>query len=181
MTMRRARGAKGLTITMALAIACSGAGESQMPTAPTRTRAPEGWLTYSDPTYAFAISYPSNFVILPDSTSPTPGSVKQVRFQDRQIATSPFADREPERFRIDVFSWAQPTPLEAWLRSVGRLPADADVSSFPWIGAREAVAVRQRSALSPNEFFYFATSKWVYALTPSADGSTMLGTFELKP
>jgi hypothetical protein len=104
-----------------------------------------------------------------------------VRFQDRQLATSPFADREPARFRIDVFSWAQPTSLEAWLRSVGRLPADADVSSFSWIGAREAVAVRQRSALSPNEFFYFATSKWVYALTPTADGSTMLGTFVLKP
>ena len=178
--VRGASSARCLVIAMAFAIACSDAGEPQMPTGPTPTAIPGGWQTYSDPVYAFSISYPSNYTILPDSTPPNPGVVKRVRFQDRQIATTPFADREPERFLVEVFG-AQATGLEAWLRSAGRLPADASVSGFSWPGATEAVAVRQRIALSPNEFYYFATGRWVYALTPSADGVTMLGTFALSP
>jgi hypothetical protein len=181
--VRRARRIPGLLIAVAFAIACSETGnpEPQMPTGPTRTGVPAGWQTYVDQTYGFSISYPSSYTILPDSTAPIPGPVKRVRFQDKQIATSPLADREPERFLVEVFSWAQARGLEGWLRSAGRLPADAEVADFSWPGAAEAVAVRQRIALMPNEFYYFSTSNWVYALTPAADGVTMLGTFVLLP
>jgi len=179
--VRGVRSARCLIITMVFAIACSDAGESQMPTGPTPTAIPGGWQTYSDPIYGFSISYPSSYTILPDSAPPNPGAVKRLRFQDRQIATSPFADREPERFLVEVFPLAQATSLEAWLRSAGKLPADAVASAFSWPGAAEATRVRQRMALMPNEFYYFSTNRWVYALTPSADGVTMLGTFVLAP
>jgi hypothetical protein len=181
--IRRARRIPGPLIAVVFAIACSGseAGKPQMPTGPTRTAVPAGWQTYVDQTYGFSISYPNSYTILPDSTTPIPGPVKRVRFQDRQIATSPLADREPARFLVEVFPRAQASGLEGWLRSAGRLPADAEVSDFSWPGAAEAVAVRQRIALMPNEFYYFSTSNWVYALTPTADGVTMLGTFVLLP
>ena len=67
--------------------------------------------------------------------------------------------------------------LETWLRAAGKLPPDGEVSRFSWPGAREALVVRHRSAMAPNEFYYFATNNWAYALTPLGDGSTMLGTF----
>ena len=178
-SVRRARAAHGRIITVVFAIACSSVGESQTPVAPTPTVMPDGWLTYSEPAYAFSISYPASFVVLPDSSPPVPGLVKRVRFQDRQIASSPLADREPERFLIQVFRWTQPTSLETWLRAAGKLPPDGDVSRFSWPGAREALVVRHRSAMAPNEFYYFATNNWAYALTPLGDGSTMLGTFVL--
>jgi hypothetical protein len=181
--VRGARRAHCVIFAVAFAIACSEAGESQMPTGPTPTptAVPGGWQTYSDSVYAFSISYPSSYTILPDTAPPSPGPVKRVRFQDRQIATTPFADREPERFLVEVFPRAQATALEAWIQSAGRVPADAAVSAFSWPGAAEAIAVRRRIAMTPGEFYYFSTNNWVYALTPSADGVTMLGTFVLLP
>ena len=177
--VQRASAIHGLNIAVALAIACSSVGESQTPIAPTPTGMPDGWLTHSEPAYAFSISYPTSFVVLPDSSPPVQGLVKRVRFQDRQIASSPLADREPERLLIEVFRRMPSTTLEAWLRATGKLPPDGEVSSFSWPGASEAVVVRQRLAIAPNEFYYFATSEWVYALTPLGGGSTMLGTFVL--
>jgi hypothetical protein len=173
-----ARNIQRLIGVLVVAVACSGAGGAQNPIAPTPVAGPEGWLTHSDPAYAFSISYPANVVVLPDSTPSIPGLVKRVRFQDREIASSPLADREPERFLIEIFQ--RPSiALETWLRGAGRLPPDAEVSRFSWPGAREAVAVRRQVAIAPNEFYYLSTDEWVYALTPMGDGSTMLGTFVL--
>ena len=92
-SVRRARAAHGRIITVAFAIACSSVGKSQTPIAPTTTVMPDGWLTYSEPAHAFSISYPAGFVVLPDPSPPVPRLVKRVRFQDRQIASSPLADR----------------------------------------------------------------------------------------
>jgi hypothetical protein len=179
--VRRARGTGGFIVAAVLAIACSSAGESQLPSAPTPLASPDGWLEYSDAEHGFSIAYPASFVVLPDATPPIPGLVKRVRFQDRQIASSPFADREPERMLIDIFRLTQPTELEAWLRAAGKLPPDAEVSRFSWPQAREAVVVRRQVAVAPNETYYFATDRWVYALTPLGDGTSMLATFKLSP
>jgi hypothetical protein len=171
----------GLLIATAFAVACAEAGRSQVPTAPTPTGVPEGWLTYADPAHGFSIGYPGSYTPLPESSaSPRPGVVKRARFQDRQIATTPFADREPERFLVEVYPRPAAAGLEAWLRSAGGVPADAEVTRFSWPGAEEAVAVRLRTAQSPNEFFYFSTARWFYVLTPAADGRPMLGTFVLS-
>lgn len=179
--LRHAGSVRAVIIALALTIACSGASESQTPIGPTPVPTPDGWLTYTDAAHGFSIGYPPEFVILPESTSPRSGVVKRVRFQHKQIASSEFVDREPERMLIEVFTWTQPAALETWLRSMDAVPPDAELSSFTWPGAREGVSVRRQAAVSPNEFYYLSTNARVYALTPSGDGSEMLGTFKLLP
>ena len=56
------------------------------------------------PQYGFGVSYPEEFGIVPETAAPPSGAVARVRFQEKELLSSDFVDREPARFMVEVFS-----------------------------------------------------------------------------
>jgi len=141
---------------------------------------PAGWQTYSDARHGFAVAYPDEFGIVPESAAPPGGALLRVRFLDRQLLGSQFADLEPPRFTVEVFPLGQSQTLTDWARTAGRLPRDAATTTMSLVGALEGLRIQQRLQLAPNDFFYFRTEQHVYALTPlGAHSAEMLDSFRL--
>lgn len=165
--------------SMLLLFACTSTGQSQPPSSPSGT-VPAGWFTYSDATYGFAVAYPSEFGIVPESAPPPGGALQRVRFLEREIVGGQFADLEPPRFTVEVFALGPSTTLADWARAAGRLPRDAATTPVELAGAREGLRIQQRLQMAPNDFFYFRTDQRVYALTPlGAHSAEMLDSFRL--
>ena|SRR5262245_44758257 len=174
--MRHLSSLYSVLIAFSLSWVCSSSGEAQKEASPI----PPGWRTYTDTTYRFTILYPDDFGILPEPSSLPSGAIKRVRFQDKQILSGQFAELEPSRFTIEVFKPGPASSLTEWLRSRNRLPPDAVITTVSLNGAREGVRVQRRQQLAPNEFYYFATTDYVYALIPLAEyGTKMIASFRL--
>jgi len=166
-----------MTVT-ALSLACAGSSQPQNPLSPPGT-IPAGWQTYSDSKYRFAVQYPTDYGVVPEKTAPPGDVASRVRFQDKQLLSTEFADLEPARFTVEVFA-ARPAALSAWLRSNNRLPPAATTTPVALAGAREGLRVQQPQQLAPNDFYYFAAGDYVYALTPlGAYSSDMLASFRV--
>jgi hypothetical protein len=163
---------------MMLLTACTAGGQSRRPSA----ALPDGWHKYTDARFGFEIAYPDEYGIVPERNPAPFGAVKRVRFQDKQLLSSEFVDVEPPRFAVEVFEWSQPVPLADWLRSKGRLPADATITEVTLAGAREGVRLQLRQAIAPNDFVYFASNEFVYLLTPLGEhAEAMFQSFRLQP
>ena len=163
---------------------CDGdAGQVGGPKPPPPVIQQVGWLMHSDSTYGFAVRYPNDDVILKESTLPIPAqppAVLRLRFQQKNIAAGQFADLEPPRFTIQVFTRSSGHSLRNWLHSVGLLPPGSEVSTVRLAGASEGLKVDILQQLAPNEFVYFATDKYVYRLIPfGPEGADMLASFRL--
>lgn len=165
-------------------------GRRQQPKA---TEAISGWLGHNDETYGFFIKYPNTYVILPEPSAlpvTTPQIVYRVRFQDKQKASGQFADREPAQFSIHVFELDEPVELLDWLKTQGLLPTQqtpaegrsAGAEPVQLAGAGEGWRVLLPRMLAPREFYYFASEKNVYRLTPlGLHSQDMLASFQLSP
>ena len=163
---------------------CDGAaGQIGGPKRPPPVSQPAGWLVHTDSTYGFAVGYPKDDVILKESTRPTPTqppTVQRLRFQQKDIAAGQFADLEPPRFTIHVFTRSSGRSLRDWLDSFGLLPPGSEISAVRLAGASEGLRVALRQQLAPNEFVYFATDKYVYSLIPfGPESAKMLTSFRL--
>ncbi len=147
-------------------------------------QAPANWLDFSDATYHFSIKYPDSYVILaePDpSPAMQPALVHQVRFQTKELATAETADLEPPQFTIQVFARSGAVPLRDWLIENRLLPSGADMRPARLTGASEAVSVRLRVLMSPNQFYYAANAQYVYRLIPlDSAAEEMLASFRLN-
>jgi hypothetical protein len=170
------------------------AAASLLPTAHTGRAWPSGgltsgdrgskWRMYVDKNYGFSIKYPRQFVILPEKGGQAEvpfGRLHRVRFQDKKVASWQTADLEPPQFMIEVFGAGGADSLTDWLQSAQWVgPGDA-VEPFEIEGAREGLRVRLMQQLAPNEFYYVATEKYVFRLTPlGVHGPDMLASFRLK-
>ena len=144
---------------------------------------PQKWLIYTDTAYGFSVKYPDTYVILPEPTplpATTPPVVHRVRFQDQQRASGQFVDREPAQFAIEVFELAPPAPLREWLHSARLIPARATVEHVHLVAAGHGLRVRLAVMIAPNEFYFFATKKYVYRLTPLGPYSKyMIDSFQI--
>ena len=171
-------------IASVILASCDGdAGQVGGPEPPLPVIQQAGWLMHSDSTYGFAVRYPNDDVILKESTLPIPAqppAVLRLRFQQKNIAAGQFADLEPPRFTIQVFTRSSGHSLRNWLHSVGLLPPGSEVSIVQLAGASEGLRVGLRQQLAPNEFVYFATGKYVYCLIPfGPESADMLASFRL--
>jgi hypothetical protein len=161
-------------------VAAAGRGKEGAPQAPDAPKGlrPAGWLVFTDSSYRFEVAYPPAFAVVPENL-PTTGSLKRIRFQDREILATPLGQLEPARLTIEVFP-ATATSLGDWLQSTGRLRAGAIVTRMPLAGASEGVRVQLQQQLAPNEFYYFSTNTYVYRLVPLGSHSAeMLASFRL--
>jgi hypothetical protein len=144
-----------------------------------------GWRMYTDKTYGFSIKYPRQYVVLPERDGQAeggPARLHRVRFQDRKIASWQTANLEPPQFTIEVFEGGASASLRDWLQSLKWVRPTDTVESFEVEGAKEGVRLRSMQQLAPNEFYYVATEKYVYRLTPLGEHSPqMLASFRLKP
>jgi len=143
------------------------------------------WRMYDDKTYGFSIKYPRQFVILPEKgeqVDAPAGRVYRVRFQDKKVASWQTADLEPPQFMIEVFKAKGGLSLRDWLESAQWIGQSDTVEPFEVKGAREGLSIRLMQQLAPNEFYYAATERYVFRLTPlGIHGPEMLASFRLKP
>jgi hypothetical protein len=132
---------------------------------------------YSSAEYGFSLRYPDSLVILSEPATrleSRPPLLRRVRFQEKEIAKTEFAEREPPRFSIQVFA-APAISLRVWLDAHGRVPGRAVVTEVKREGAREGLRVRDPRLLAPNEFFYYLTPRYVIQVTPlGPEGAAML-------
>ena len=170
-----------LTLTVvAAAFACSAASPPQTTDGP-RGMTPAGWQVHTETAYRFAVSYPADLGILPETGAPANGSVKRVRFQDKQVLAGRFAELEPPRLTVEVFQGKSSSiSLTDWLRSTGRLPQGAAVTRVTLAGASDGACVQLAQQLAPNTAYYFVAGDYVYAITPLGGYSAeMFASFRL--
>ncbi len=134
---------------------------------------------HTDSVHRFAISYPHDLGVQREATAPPSGALTRVRFQAKEILSSAFAEMEPPRLTVEVFTLKSGTSLTDWLRSVNRLPVGATTTRLTLAGASDGVRVQLRQQLAPNDFYYLAAGGLVYALTPVGDSADMLASFRL--
>ncbi|HEY0375469.1 MAG TPA: hypothetical protein VGC87_00765 [Pyrinomonadaceae bacterium] len=142
------------------------------------------WRMYEDKTYEFSIKYPRQFFVMPEKGAGSDdgsGRLHRVRFQDRKVASWQTADLEPPQFTIEVFKADGAASLKERLQSAQWVNEGDTVEPFEVEGAREGVRVRLMQQLAPNEFYYVATEKYLFRLTPLGPlGPDMLASFRLK-
>jgi hypothetical protein len=167
-------------LAMALTLWCTALAAQQAAPAGSATTVPAGWRTYSNPTYRFRVAYPPAYAIAPEK-EPLADDVRlRIRFQDAALLTTPFGELEPARLSIEVIAVDVPIALLDWLTSNGRLLQGAVTSRVVLPGAVEGVRVQSPLQFAPNQFYYFRTSRFVYAVTPlGSDSDIMLASFQL--
>lgn len=145
---------------------------------------PVKWLSYIDEAAKFSIQYPDSYVILPE-IEPQSGEInlkpiKQVRFQDRQLASADTAALEQAQFTVEVFTFPGQTALEAFIKSSLPFPNMA-VEPYTY-GKLTGLRASTNRMLAPNEFYFFTGNGMVYKLTPLGQYSTeMLQSFTMLP
>jgi hypothetical protein len=174
-----------LTVVICAACADSTSG-SMTPAAPAASRAPGqadgAWVTLEDPERRFALRHPAAYVVLPEAGAPPGGAVYRLRLQERTLAASEGAALEPPKLTLEVFELGGAPSLSEWLAAHGRLPSGASREAVSAPGVEEGVRVRLRVQLAPNEFVYFRSARFVYALTPlGPDGPALIESFRVLP
>ena len=145
---------------------------------------PVKWLSYVDEAAKFSIQYPDSYVILPE-IEPQSGEInlkpiKQVRFQDRQLASADTAALEQAQFTVEVFTFPGQTALEAFIKTSLPFPNMA-VEPYTY-GKLTGLRASTNRMLAPNEFYFFTGNGMVYKLTPLGQYSTeMLQSFTILP
>jgi hypothetical protein len=140
------------------------------------------WQVYGDATYAYEISYPSNYVIIErEQPQMQPQPVSQVLFLDRALAASETANLQPPNFSIQVFDNSSQLPLEEWLQANGLLGGAKKFVMEPYsIAGVEGARVSSPLLMAPNSFIYVPHGNYIYKLTPTDPNSEqMLATFQL--
>lgn len=141
-----------------------------------------GWQTHSNAAFNYAVEYPANFVLLPESATSGGAWVHRARFLERQLAESETAHLQPPNFNLEVYTRAAGVSLRQWLDTTGRIAPSARVVPFTVRGASEAVGVVDQRLIAPNEFYYAVSDRYVYRMTPIGDAAaTMLSSFRLTP
>lgn len=145
---------------------------------------PIEWLSYVDNAFKFSIHYPDSYIILPeiepqtDTTNLKP--IHQVRFQDRQLATSDTAALQPAQFTVEVYTSSGLTSLKAFVQSNLPFP-NMTVAPYTY-GKLTGLSASTNRAMAPNEFYFFTGNGMIYKLTPLGPYSTeMLQSFAILP
>ncbi len=131
------------------------------------------WLTFRDDTFRFEILYPPSYVVLKPTVKKDPQPVREIHFQDKDLAKSETANLELPQFMIEVFDNSAKAPLDQWLRNHKLTDARSTVSAYS-VGGMNGVHVTSMLLLAPNEFFYLAQGTTILRLTPLGEFSNQM-------
>ena len=141
------------------------------------------WLTYTDQEYGFSLQYPDSYVILPEGTrgdNQQAAPLHVVRFQTKEIASGEMADVEPAQFAIEIYQRPASIGLRDWIQTSRFAPQNATFEAVELAGAQEGLKVTLQTLMAPNQFYYYATEKLIYRITPLGSYSAeMLTSFKL--
>jgi len=132
------------------------------------------FLTYTDEKYGFSVMYPDSYVI---QYGPMEGqslplkAIYTVRFQDKVIAESDLADREPPQFMIEIYEGPGGKSLETWIKDNQFAPANSKFDAITKSGVKEGLHVTLPTLMAPNEAYFFVSGKYVYRIVPLAQYS----------
>jgi hypothetical protein len=155
------------------------------PPPPTQAQssAAEQWQTYSNPTYRFAITYPTYLVPVEASASdraglcPTP--LASIAFQDQRLDLPALG---PPAFSIRVFDNSARQNVRDWLVSQGLFEPTAGWTIEPFQGSHvTGYKVVSPTFMAPGWFVYIAQQDRILQLTPlGSDAELMLDSFNLS-
>jgi hypothetical protein len=123
------------------------------------------WIDYVDANFGFSLTYPDIYTPLKEPQNLgeiVPNLVGRFRLLEPVIASSAFADREPPKFSIEIYSNAAALSLESWINAN---TDGGDVESVQVDG----VACSQltlRILLAPNQFIFCAKGDKIFKFTP---------------
>jgi hypothetical protein len=164
-----------------------GVGSDGTQEAQTQVKQPENTVMYTDSTYKFSVSYPSDFV---SRTQPAeklaqllPKPNASFIFMNPVTASSDIAEFEPADLEIRVYAAGQVTSLESWLTSNGLAPKDT-TTAFQSFKTTEVSGVQLcgSTMIAPGCSYFVLGRDWIYQLTPATpEGEGMVNTFMLIP
>jgi hypothetical protein len=131
----------------------------------TGSGSPVQWIEYTDPNLGYSLSYPTIYTILPETqalSDLSPIMVGRLRMLEPEIAKSEFADMEPPKFSIEIFSNEQALPLDGWLTTTG---LDGDLEKFQVDGV-ECQKLTLKIQLAPNQFIICMHDDKIFKFTP---------------
>jgi hypothetical protein len=138
------------------------------------------WKTFQNDEYIFSISYPEDYVILPEIEllkNIDQALVYRVRFQHKNLANSAVADQELPQFSVEVYTASVDT-LKAFVEDLG---PGVNAEEFH-LGDLTGYRVTYNRLIAPNEFYYFLGHGYIYKLTPLGEHSLeMLQSFTILP
>ena len=139
---------------------------------------------YSDGTYQFSVSHPSDFVIgdlAADKLAElTPKPVAAIFIMDPITAKSEVPD-EPADLEIRFYARGGETSLDGWLKSNGLITASDTQQEFKTDNV-SGVMVCASTMIFPGCRYYVFGNDWVYQLNlTSQEGESMFNSFKLVP
>lgn len=126
---------------------------------------PIQWSDYQDTTLGFSLSIPSLYIPLKEPTSLADVNTNllgRLRLLEPDLANSDFAEMEPPKFSVEVYSNVQALSLEDWLSTN---TSDGDLESVQVDGV-DCQKITLKIQLAPNQFIFCDHDNRVYKLIP---------------
>ena len=123
------------------------------------------WLNYTDPVLGFSLTYPNLYTVLKEPASYAeiaPNLLGRFRLLEPSLAESAFAELEPPKFSLEVYSNAEKLSLTAWLDKNSR-NGDSDSIQIDGIKCSK---VTQKTLMAPNQFIYCIQGDKIYQFIP---------------
>lgn len=132
----------------------------------TTVNQPEGWSFYTEDTFHFSISYPSNYAAqqLAASAAGNVSPVHAVSFRDKSVASSGTGVADLPAFSVEVFANGSGLSLDRWIDANDARPNSTRTPVT--LGNAPAVKVELSTYIAPGQFYYVAQGKYVYRITP---------------
>lgn len=126
---------------------------------------PIQWSDYLDTTLGFSLSIPSLYIPLKEPSSladVNPALLGRLRLLEPDLANSAFAEMEPPKFSVEVYSNVQALSLADWLSTNS---SDGDLESVQVDGV-DCQKITLKIQLAPNQFILCDHDNKLFKLTP---------------
>ncbi len=142
------------------------AGETNIPDAASEIPANIKWIEYKDPDLGFSLKYPDIYTILKEPLTfkdSVPNLIGRFRLLEPSLANSDFAEMEPPKFSIEIFSNSQAQPLSDWIKT----NYSSGESINTEVDGLSCTKVTLKIQLAPNQFIVCNRNNMLYKFTPS--------------
>ena len=157
-----------------------------------QTQSVAGGVLYTNATYKFSVTIPSDFVVRPRVAQQlaqwNPKAVAGILFMNPTSASSQVPD-EPGDLEVRVYDLAGAASLDGWLNAAG-LPAgtstnndgNTGTNTMYWVSKASGVKVCRSTMIAPQCTYFFIGNNWVYQLISMTQaGDSMLASFTIAP
>lgn len=128
------------------------------------------WINYKDPTFGYSLTYPDIYTTLKEPqtfNNIAPDLIGRFRLLEPSLAKSDFAEMEPPKFSIEIYSNTKGLALKDWVNSSysGEEMENVKVSGI------DCIKISLKIQLAPNQFILCNHDNKIYKFTLAGNQS----------